>query len=126
MRIGGYTIKFGYTCWIQTKVPTRVWNFLGFWIFKEANPLDVSRKPQFPLGTRMKYEGRPYLYCKIVSTTNEVKELEEPTIKEILEQQRMILEAHKAILEQNLRVSVPIVVYTDQENPPRIIHKEEK
>ena len=64
MKIGRYEIKFGKTCWIQTRAPTRMWSFLLFWVFKEARPEDVDKKPQFPPGTGMGYEGRVYRYYK--------------------------------------------------------------
>ena len=65
MKIGRYDIKFGRYCWIQTQVPTTVRCLLGFiWIFREARPDDVDRKPQFPVGTQFNYEGRSYRYYK--------------------------------------------------------------
>ena len=65
IKIGRYEIKFGCKyIWVQTKVPTRSWHFLCFWLFKEANPKDIDKKQQFPLGTPMVYEGRKYHYYK--------------------------------------------------------------
>jgi len=65
LKIGRYKIAFGWACWIQTYRPTTVRRFLWFfWIFKEANPKDIDKKRQFPLGTPMTYEGRRYHYYK--------------------------------------------------------------
>ncbi|MBA7581119.1 hypothetical protein ES708_23019 [subsurface metagenome] len=49
-------------------MPTTVRCFLGFiWVFKEARPEDVDKKPQFapgPFGTVMEYKGRRFRYFK--------------------------------------------------------------
>lgn len=63
IRIGRYGIAFGRT-WVQTRVPTRFWHFLLFWILKEARPQDIDRVPQFSPGTKLEYEGRVYRYYK--------------------------------------------------------------
>jgi len=66
MKIGRYEIKFGRYFWIQTHVPTTVRCLLGFiWIFREAKPGVWDKKPQFPPGTDMYYEGRYYRYLKV-------------------------------------------------------------
>jgi hypothetical protein len=65
MKIGRYEIKFGSRCWIQTTKPTMVRCLLGFiWIFREAKPDDIDRKPQFPLGTCLESEGRSFRYYR--------------------------------------------------------------
>jgi hypothetical protein len=74
MKFGRYEIKFGSRCWIQTTRPTTARCLLGFiWIFREAKPDDVDRKPRFPLGTRLVDKGRPRLYCRAAKDINPKK-----------------------------------------------------
>ncbi len=68
LRIGRYGISVGRTIWVQTQVPTRVWHFLCFWVFKEARPTDIDHKRQFPLGTGMIKDGKAYRYYKAGGT----------------------------------------------------------
>ena len=56
------TEKFCLTWNKNTGLPTRVWRFLCFWVFKEARHTDLDSKKQFPIGTPMQYEGRFYHY----------------------------------------------------------------
>ena len=63
-KIGRYGIAFGRYFWFQTRVPTTVRRFLCFLIFKEAHLDDTDSKKEFPIGTRLEYEGIAYRYCK--------------------------------------------------------------
>lgn len=64
LTIGRYRITLGCFIWMQSQRPTTARRFLFLWIFKEALPSDIDKKPQFPLGTMMMYEGRKYHYYK--------------------------------------------------------------
>ncbi len=70
MRIGRYQIKLGRCTWMQVYVPTRIWGFLFIWVLKKAHPLDVDRKPQFLLSTKMVYEGVTYKYYRAGESIN--------------------------------------------------------
>lgn len=74
IKVGRYGVAFSRVLWFQTQVPTRVWHFLCFWFLKEVNPEDidtdsVDKEPQFPVGTKMEYEGRKYRYWKMAKKT---------------------------------------------------------
>ena len=64
IRIGRYGFAFGPVLWSQTKMPTKVRQFLWFWFTKEARPGDIDKKQQFLPNTLLEYEGRKYRYWK--------------------------------------------------------------
>lgn len=69
-KIGRYWVSVGRYCQMQTKVPVVARHFLFFWFLKEANPNDIDKNQQFPLGTPMEYEGRKYYYYKAGADIN--------------------------------------------------------
>lgn len=65
LKIGRYRMTLnGKVFWFQSQGPVTVQHFLCFWIFREARPHDVDRKPKFPPNTKMEYDGRVYRYWK--------------------------------------------------------------
>ena len=71
--IGRYRVYFTRYPWIQTHVPTIVKRFLFMTICieTEARPTDDDKVKQFPLGTKMVFEGRKYYYCRAKSDIKE-------------------------------------------------------
>ena len=63
-KIERYRIAFGRTWGLQTRGPTTVRRFLCFWTFKGVRLQDIDKKPQFPLGTELKFEGKKFYYYK--------------------------------------------------------------
>jgi len=64
IKFGRYFLVIGPVFWMQTKVPVKMKHFLCLWFGKEARPWEIDKIPQYPLNTRMQYNGRVYRYWK--------------------------------------------------------------